>query len=80
MDWRRKIYEEIQKLPNYSQQPHYAIQPETKDFEKVKNIILAKLAFRIWENTEKPLNRDVDIWMQAESVWNFIRYAWEEAI
>jgi hypothetical protein len=76
MDWRKKIYEEIQKLPQYSHLPLYACTPESKDFDRIKGRILSEMAFKIWERLGKPKDRDVEIWNTAEETWNFIRYMW----
>jgi hypothetical protein len=76
MDWRKRIYQEIQKLPQHAHLPYYACTPETRDFDRVKFRILSEMAFKIWEKLEKPKNRDVEIWSTAEETWNFIRYMW----
>jgi hypothetical protein len=51
--------------------------PEAKDFEVIKNDMLSYIAYKLWEKRNKPMNRDMDIWMDAEKTWNFLRYGWE---
>lgn len=68
---RKKLYDEIKKLP---QCEHGG--PETKDFEIVKKEVISHIAYKIWEKIGKPKNDDMAIWLEAENTWNFIRYAW----
>lgn len=68
---RRKLYEEVYKVCQHGWQP------ETKDFEAVKKTILAHIAYTVWEKKGKPIDNDIHIWLQAEEVWNFIRYMWD---
>lgn len=50
--------------------------PEFKDFEQIKPKMVPIIARRIWEKLDKPKNKDVDIWFEAENVWHFVRYMW----
>lgn len=72
ISFRKNLYEEINKLPHCKN----GWEPETKDFESVKKIVLSHIAYKIWEDQGKPENNDVNIWLQAEEIWNFIRYMW----
>jgi predicted nucleic acid-binding protein len=65
MDLRKKLYTEVQHP-----------QPEAKDFERVKPKIVSHIAQTIWEKLNRPRNRDMDIWLEAEDIWNFIRFSW----
>lgn len=66
---RRKLYDKISSIcQDWG--------PEAKDFETIKNDMLSHIAYQIWEKRNKPLNRDMEIWLEAENIWNFLRYAW----
>lgn len=66
---RDVLYKEITNLNlNFS--------PEFKDFEIVKPRVISHIAYRIWEKLNKPKSQDVEIWLEAENTWNFIRYMW----
>lgn len=65
---RKKLNEEVAKIcPEW---------PEAKHFEAVKPKILPEIAYKLWEKNGKPQNHDIDVWLDAENVWNFIRYGW----
>lgn len=67
---RRKLYETVKTIcQDWG--------PEAKDFEAVKNDMLSHIAYLLWEKRNKPVNRDMDIWLDAEKTWNFLRYGWE---
>jgi hypothetical protein len=51
--------------------------PEAKDFEVIKKDILSYIAYKIWEKKNKPTNCDMMIWLEAETIWNFLRYMWD---
>jgi hypothetical protein len=67
---RRKLYEEVYKVCQHGWQP------EARDFEAVKKTMLAHIAYEVWEKVGKPTNNDIYMWLQAEEIWNFIRYMW----
>jgi len=73
LDLRKKLYEEINKLYHCKE---YGWAPEAKDFETVKRTVLLHIAYKIWETQDKPKNNDINIWLQAEEIWNFIRHMW----
>lgn len=66
---RKWLCEEVRKVCD-------GWEPESKDYETIKTKILSQIAYQIWEKNGKPQNNDMHIWLQAEEVWNFIRYAW----
>jgi hypothetical protein len=70
---RKKLYEEINKLHHCKE---WGWAPEARDFETVKEVVLSHIAYKIWETQGKPKDNDIDIWVQAEETWNFIRYMW----
>lgn len=67
---RRKLYDEVNQVCQ-------GWGPEAKDFNMIKDKILAHIAYKIWEKQGKPQNNDVNIWLKAEQTWNFIRYMWD---
>jgi hypothetical protein len=66
---RKLMYKEIEKL-------NCIIGPERSDFDKIKPKIVPLIAYKIWEKLAKPKNKDVDIWLEAEHIWDFIRFGW----
>ena len=66
---RRKLYDKVNCQSEWG--------PEAKDFEIIKNDMLSYISYKIWEKRNKPLNRDMEIWLEAEKTWNFLRYGWE---
>lgn len=76
-EFRKILYREIHKLPKHHHAIHpYACLPEKEDFEQIKNNVISKIAYNIWETSSKPTNRDMEIWLKAERMWEFIRYRW----
>lgn len=73
--FRKKMYEEIEKLPHIKDN---GWAPEAKDFESVKKKVICDIAYQIWEKQGKPKNNDMSIWLEAEQIWNLIRFAWSE--
>ena len=67
---RRKLYDKVKEVCQAGWEP------EGRDFEFIKQDMLSYIAYKIWEKRDKPKNRDMDIWLEAEGVWNFLRYAW----
>lgn len=72
VDLRKTLYNDVKKLPHLGN----GWEPEAKDFDVIRSEFLSKVAYKIWEKTGKPKNRDMDIWLEAERIWNFIRYMW----
>lgn len=75
-DLRKMIYTEVRKLPHFTEIPECFFHPERKDFDEVRFKIQSKIAHKIWERSGKPQHKDMDIWLEAESLWEFIRYGW----
>ena len=69
---RKKIDEELGKLP----QCQHGQGAETKDFDLIKDTVVAHIAYKIWENKGKPQNSDAGIWFEAVETWNFVRHMW----
>jgi hypothetical protein len=70
---RKRMYEEINKIPELRDN---GWAPEAKHFEIVKKQLLSDIAYQIWEKEGRPKNRDINIWIQAEETWNYIRFGW----
>ena len=70
---RKKLYDEVNKLPHIKE---FGWGPDVEDFESVKKTVLLHIAYKIWEDQGKPKDNDIDIWLQAEETWDFIRYMW----
>jgi len=50
--------------------------PERSDFDQIRFKVISSIAFAVWEKLGKPQHRDMDIWLKAEQVWEYIRYYW----
>jgi len=72
LEIKKKIDEEIKKLP----QCQHGWGPEAKDFNAIKDTVLAYIAYKLWEKQGKPMYHEVDFWLEAEEIWNFVRYMW----
>ncbi len=68
LDLRKKLYQEVSNVQS--------LEPEAKDFERIKPNFISYIAYEMWQRLNKPLGQDMDIWLEAESTWNFIRYMW----
>jgi hypothetical protein len=74
--FRKKMYVEVRKLPNFVDQSEEYFMPEKQDFDEVRFKVISSIAYFLWEKAGKPQNRDTEIWKEAEYVWEFIRYMW----
>ena len=67
------MYEEVKKLP-YLAVTNFG--PEKKDFDEIRFKIISTIAFNVWEKAGRPHHRDMEIWLEAEQIWEFMRYMW----
>lgn len=73
---RKEIHEEVCSLPHYHGIPFNLICPVRDDYDQIEHRMKIKIARQLWENAGKPKDADLDIWLEAEKIWDFCRHRW----